>query len=198
MIVNVVGKIFTNILTALYHPFGFSLLLSFFVLFFYLYAYQPTNAGKGWKSAIATWINEFRRNERFRKLFGLTFVTSMILFRTLLNRNLWMNPLSNVMDGWAIWEIVNGERTLTTECIENVILMMPFTAMVMLTFDVDERVVWKSTKLAFVFSVSIEMLQLLLRLGTFQVSDIVYNTLGGMLGGMCYIGVRKLRDRLSK
>ena len=40
----------------------------------------------------------------------------MILFRTLLNRNLWLNPLSNVMGGWGIWETVNGEQKLTTEC----------------------------------------------------------------------------------
>lgn len=197
-ILDIVNKILTNILTALYQPFGFSLLLSFFAMFFYLYAYHPTNAGKGWKAAIATWWQEFKRNSRFRKLFALAFVTSMILFRTLLNRNLWMNPLSNVMGGWSIWETVNGERTLTTECIENIILMMPFTGMAMWTFDVEDRVVWKSTKLGLIFSVSIEMLQLLLRLGTFQVSDIVYNTLGGMLGGVVYLGSKKVHERLSK
>ena len=108
-----------------------------------------------------------------------------------------MNPLSNVMGGWGIWETVNGEKQLTTECIENVILMMPFTVMVMWTFDVENRVVWKSTKLGLIFSVSIEMLQLLLRLGTFQVSDIAYNTLGGMLGGVVYLGAKKIRNRLS-
>ena len=134
----------------------------------------------------------------FRKLFFLAFVISMILFRTLLNRKMWMNPLSDVMGGWGIWETVNGERQLTTECIENVILMMPFTGMVMWTFDVEKGVVWKSTKLGLIFSVSIEMLQLLLRLGTFQVSDIVYNTLGGMLGGLCYIVGKKVHERLSK
>lgn len=196
--ISVIGKILTNILTALYEPFGFSLLLSFFVMFFYLYAYHPTNAGKGWKSAIATWWQEFKKDSRFRRLFGLAFVTSMILFRTLLNQNLWMNPLSNVMGGWGIWEMVNGERQLTTECIENVILMMPFTGMVMWTFDVEKRVVWKSTKLGLIFSASIEMLQLLLRLGTFQVSDIVYNTLGGMLGGVVYLGAKKVHEKLSK
>lgn len=196
--IKVFTKILTNILTALYQPFGFSLLLSFFAMFFYLYAYYPTDAGKGWKSAIVAWIELFKKNSRFRKLFALAFVTSMILFRTLLNRNLWMNPLSNVMGGLGIWEAVNGEEQLTTECIENVILMMPFTGMVMWTFDVKNGVVWKSTKLGLIFSVSIEMLQLLLRLGTFQVSDIVYNTLGGMLGGVVYLGIKKVHERLSK
>lgn len=191
-------KILTNILAALYKPFGFSYLLSFFALFFYLYAYYPSEAGKGWKAAIHTWFTAFKVSSFFRKLFLLVFVTSMILFRTLLNRDLWMNPLSDVMGGWGIWETVNGERQLTTECIENVILMMPFTGMVMWTFDVEKGVVWKSTKLGLIFSVSIEMLQLLLRLGTFQVSDIVYNTLGGMLGGLCYIVGKKVHERLSK
>ena len=32
--------------------------------------------------------------------------------------------------GWGIWETVNGEHKLTTECIENVIMMVPFSAVV--------------------------------------------------------------------
>ena len=141
--IDLFGKILTNILTALYEPFGFSLLLSFLAMFLYLYAYEPTAAGKGWKSAIVTWYQKFKESAFFRKLFLLVFVTSMILFRTLLNRNLWMNPLSNVMGGWGIWRIVNGEQTLTTECIENVIMMITFTSIGMWTFreKVDRN--WK-------------------------------------------------------
>ena len=58
--IDLFGKILTNTLTALYEPFGFSLLLSFFAMFFYLYAYEPTAAGKGWKSTIVTWYQKFR------------------------------------------------------------------------------------------------------------------------------------------
>lgn len=194
--IKVFSKILTNILTALYEPFGFSLLLSFLAMFFYLYAYEPTEAGKGWKNAIVTWYKKFKESVFFRKMWLLAFVSSLILFRTLLNRNLWMNPLSNVMGGWGIWETVNGERKLTTECIENVIMMVPFSSVVMWTFDVKRRVVWQSGKIAFIFSVVIEMLQLLLRLGTFQLSDIFYNTVGGVLGGLMYYVVMKARKRL--
>ena len=56
--IDLLGKILTNILTALYEPFGFSLLLSFLAMFFYLYAYEPSAAGKGWKSAIVTWYQK--------------------------------------------------------------------------------------------------------------------------------------------
>ncbi len=199
--IKVFSKILTNILIAFYEPFGFSILLSFFAMFFYLYAYEPTNAGKGWKNAMMTWYQKFKESVFFRKLFLLAFVTSMILFRTLLNRNLWMNPLSDVMGGWSIWETVSGERQLTTECIENVIMMVPFSAVVMWTFGEKiengwKKILWCSGKMAFIFSVSIEMLQLLLRLGTFQLSEIFYNTVGGVLGGVCYWGIKRMRNHL--
>ena len=105
------------------------------------------------------------------------------------------------MGGWGIWETVNGEQQLTTECIENVIMMVPFSAVVMWTFQEKvgrswKRVLWYSGKIAFVFSVSIEMLQLLLRLGTFQLSDIFYNTVGGVVGGLVYYAVMKVRKCL--
>lgn len=74
---------------------------------------------------MVTWYREFKVSIFFRKLFFLAFVTSLILFQTLLNRNLWMNPLSNVMDGWSIWETVNGEQKLTMECIENLFFRQP-------------------------------------------------------------------------
>ena len=191
--IKVFSKILTNVLTALYEPFGFSILLSFLAMFFYLYAYEPTEAGKGWKSAIVTWYQRFKESVFFRKLFFLAFVTSLILFRTLLNRQLWMNPLSDVMGGWGIWE--------TTECIENVIMMVPFSSVVMWTFGEKigngwKEMLWYSGKMAFGFSLMIEMLQLLLRLGTFQLSDIFYNTVGGVLGGLMYCALMKARKRL--
>lgn len=150
---------------------------------------------------MVTWYQKFKESVFFRKLFFLAFVTSMILFRTLPNRNLWLNPLSNVMGGWGIWETVNGEQKLITECIENVIMMVPFTSMVIWTFQGKvgsswKKILWYSGKIAFIFSISIEVLQSLLRLGTFQLSDIFYNTVGGVLGGLMYCVVMKARKRL--
>ena len=199
--IEILSKILINILTAFYESFGFSILLSFLAMFFYLYACVPADAGKGWKSAIVTWYKEFKESVFFRKLFLLAFVTSLILFRTLLNRNLWMNPLSKVMGGWGIWETVNGEQKLTTECIENVIMMVPFSAVVVWTFQKRagngwKNIVWQSGRVAFIFSIVIEVLQLLLRLGTFQLSDIFYNTVGGVVGGVCYWGVMRVRKKL--
>lgn len=205
-------SIVTNILTALYQPFWFSVLLSVFILFFYLYAYKPDYAGKGMKRACLAWILSFKNSSYFRRLFCLVFFTVMILFRTLLNRNLWANPLSNVMGGWWIWKTAgDGTVTMTTECFENIIMMMPFTTLLMWTAKEklilkkrEEQIigriwfgsiVWTSGKTAFLFSVSIEFLQLFLRLGTFQLADICYNTLGGAIGGIIYWMGWKLKKR---
>ena len=111
-----------------------------------------------------------------------------------------MSQSRYVMGGWGIWEIVNGEQKLTTECIENVIMMVPFSAVVMWTFGKKignswKKILWQSGKIAFIFSISIEMLQLLLRLGTFQLSDILYNTVGGVLGGLMYCAVMRARKQ---
>ena len=124
--IDLLGKILTNILTALYEPFGFSLLLSFLSHVFYLYAYEPITCRQRLEECHSDLVSEVQRERVLSEGCFLAFVTSLILFRTLLNRNLWMNPLSDVMGGWGIWETVNGEQKLTTECIENVIMMMPF------------------------------------------------------------------------
>ena len=45
------------------------------------------------------------------------------------------------------------------------------------------------------FSFVIEFSQLLFHLGTFQISDLVYNTLGGTIGGLMYYVIYRFRHR---
>ena len=57
---------------------------------------------------------------------------------------------------------MNSERKLTTECIENVIMVVPFSAVVMWTFEDKigngwKKILWQSGKIAFIFSVSISL-----------------------------------------
>lgn len=133
-LIELLKKIITNVLTALYQPFWFAVILTVFLLFFYLYAYKPIETGKGIRAAFRAWWQEFRTSLFFRKLFLLTFFTVMILFQTLINRNMWINPLSDIMGGWWIWHTAaDGTVTLTTECFENIALMLPFTALLLWT-----------------------------------------------------------------
>ena len=104
---------------------------------------------------------------------------------------MWANPLSNVMGSWGLYN-ENGE--FTTEAIENFILFIPFTILLLWALGETRwkelgkcrQVLWKAVKIVFLFSLSIEFTQLFLRLGTFQLSDLAYNTLGGLVGGFTY------------
>ena len=196
------SSILKNVLTALYQPFWFAVLLSVLAMFLYLFATDKESAGQGLKRAFMTWLHYFKSSKQFRRLFFLIFYTTMILFRTLINRNMWANPVSNVMGNWWIYTLdsATGETKLTTECIENLILFVPFSALLMWYMDNKKdikNILWTSTKVVFLFSVSIEFLQLFLRLGTFQLSDLFYNTLGGFLGGFIYWVFHKMNKRFS-
>jgi len=174
-------------LTALYQPFWFALLLAVFFMFVWKRYWSI-------KEAALEWITWFKTELSFQRMFFLVFYTVMILFRTLLNRSMWSNPVSNVIGIWGLYTEKNGEMVLTTEVPENLALFIPFTILLLWTYH-DKiigkemrlgKVLYQSTKIVFLCSFTIEFLQLLLRLGTWQLSDLFYNTLGGFIGGFIY------------
>lgn len=195
---DIVAKIIQNVLKALYQPFWFSVLLSVLAMFFIMFAKE-----QGWKTLLKKWLRNFKSSVDFRKEFLLIFYTTMILFRTLLNRDMWANPLADVIGKWWIYD-ANGE--LTTEIFENTILFIPFVILLLWTFKDKliknmkwHNILWMSVKSVFLFSLAIEFLQLFLRLGTFQLSDLFYNTLGGLVGGIIYfIGYKIAEKRKGK
>lgn len=199
---EIFDKITYNVLSALYQPFWAAILISFLFMFLYLYVEEH-----GWKKSdcirkiFATWWGAFKRSVYFRRTFLLAFYTAMILLRTVLNREIWFDPLGKIWDGWRLYE----DGQLTTEAIENIMLFIPFSILLLWTFSKEllsenegiqlKKTVWQATKVVAVFSLIIEFTQLLFHLGTFQISDLVYNTLGGAAGGVIYCIGYKLYQR---
>lgn len=204
----IIGKIIIDILTSIYQPFWFAILLSIMTMFFYLYVKCPEGAGKGWKAAVYTWVGHFKKDREFRKKYILFFYITMVLFKTLINRNMWMNPLSDVWGVWGIYTYnsVTGQRVLTSECIENFLLFMPYIILIFWNFEEKifgkkvyiGKIVLESIKIAFLSSLTIELLQLLLRLGTIQISDLFFNTVGGLVGGIIYFLVNAGIERIRR
>ena len=162
-------------------------------MFLYLYAKEHE-----WKkndfvrNMFAIWWRTFRSSSNFRRTFVLAFYTAMILLRTVLNREIWFDPLGKIFAGWGLYE----DGQFTTESIENFMLFVPFSILLLWAFQkelLDEsenirfgKTVWEATKVVAVFSFMIEFTQLLFHLGTFQISDLTYNTFGGAVGGVIY------------
>lgn len=196
----------TDILTTFYQYFWFSLIIAVLVMFAYMYCFDEERLERGLKPAFRMWGRRFVSSSHFRRMFFLAFYTGMVLFRTLINRNLWFNPLQNIMGGWPLWKTAaDGSIHITTDSLENVLMLLPLICLLYMT----ERdrilkkmnvfyVCWKSAWISFVISISIESLQLILRLGTFQISDLCYNTLGGMAGGLIYWLVWKIKRIVKK
>lgn len=194
---DIIVVIIKNVLTALYQPFWFAVLLSVMVMFFTMYVKEH-----GLKQSFKNWMLQFKASVKFRRGLVLVFYVTMILYRTLLNRSMWLNPLSNVL---GVWGLHDADGKLTTEIPENIALMIPFIFLLLWTFSdrlVKDfklyKIAWQSVKITFIFSFIIEFLQLFLRLGTFQISDLVFNTIGGLIGGIIYWIVFKIVNISNK
>ena len=194
---EIIGVIIKNVLTALYQPFWFAVILAVLFMFLFIYAKEH-----GWKESFKIWFQNFKSDKSFRKMLFLAFYIAMILFRTLLSRSMWENPLSDVI---GVWGLHNSNGELTTEVIENLALFIPFTFLLMWCVEDNIgkkykllNILWKSTAITFLFSLAIELLQLFLRLGTFQLSDLFYNTLGGAVGGFIFWVVCIIAHRSNK
>lgn len=177
-------KIFKSVVVSLYQELGAALLTTILALFVFLYMKEH-----GLKKGIIIFAENVRFNRRFRYLGWLFLYTALILFRTLFCRAVYVYPLSNVIGNWKLYDI-NGQ--LYTENIENLLLFIPFGYLCLLNIrkDVPVHYVRKALKYTALFSCGIEVFQILLRVGTFQISDLFFNILGGALGGVIYWIVR--------
>ncbi|HAP8249353.1 TPA: VanZ family protein, partial [Enterococcus faecium] len=189
--IDIISAITVNVLTALYQPFLFAVLTAYLFMYWYLFIVDNSRDPKNLKDSVLIWLRYFKASSKFRRLFFLAFYFTLILFKTLLNRNMWMNPLSNVIGQWSLYIIDNatGESRLTTECVENTMLFIPFCMLLLWWRDIKcdiIRTIYVGIKYVFLFSLSIEFTQLFFRLGTFQLSDLFYNTLGGLIGALLY------------
>nr|WP_330426235.1 sugar transferase [Anaerobutyricum hallii] len=59
------------------------------------------------------------------------FYTAMILLRTVLNREIWFDPLGKLLGGWGLYE----DGQFTTESIENFMLFVPFSILLLWAFQ---------------------------------------------------------------
>lgn len=96
------------------------------------------------------------------------------------------DPLINVFGGWLPFKRSN--QTWNIDALYNIFLLTPLTFFLGKSFPhiTKKNLFKKMILISFGISFFIEINQLIFAIGTFQVSDLVYNTISGVIGGVIY------------
>lgn len=173
-----------DLFRTIYRYTGFGILFAIIVMMA-----MPRIKEEGLKKLLKEVFTNLRKNRRYLFRFLFTYYLFMTLARTLICRDIWFNPWEDVL---GTRRLILEDGSLNNEVINNIILFIPLTFLYYLSFWTDREnikfvnVCVHAIKWSFLFSVTIECCQLFGRLGTFQLSDIVQNTLGGWIGALLY------------
>lgn len=85
---------------------------------------------------------------------------------------------------------VLGMQAVLLNLAGNVVAFMPF-GFFLPVFATRCRTIWNTLLYSFELSVLVELIQLITKVGSFDVDDIILNTLGGILGYIVYKIVRR-------
>lgn len=188
-----------DLLIMLYQHTAVSLIFAVLIMFVMRYAKRH-----GIKEIIKDWADNFKKDRNFRLKLLFAFYFFIILSRTVTGRSIWCNPVENVL---GVWTIYTETGDINTELFENLFMLMPYTFLLFAAApEILERksvgksigilnILIKSAAVSFGLSITIELCQLFLKLGTFQLSDIFFNTLGGLIGGVTYWIIIKIRRK---
>lgn len=124
-LIELLKKIITNVLTALYQPFWFAVILTVFLLFFYLYAYKPIDTGKGIRAAF---LPKTRAKKRSAAFLDARYAICARLEKELKKKN---------MHTLLVTSAVAGEGKTTVAC--NLALGLEKKGYSVLLLDADLR-----------------------------------------------------------
>lgn len=145
---------------------------------------------------VKKWIRCWRKRE-FRRHFFLLIYLSVLSSITLLTRDYQPNPFREVIGKWflkyrsGLWHHGN---------IENILLFLPLCPLVIMNIKRGHKysiigLLWRGIILSLGATLLIEILQAVFHRGTFQLSDLFFNTIGGLIGLLFYMAVREIRRR---
>lgn len=132
----------------------------------------------------------------FARIIFLAY-TFLVLGLTIFFRTKRQEPLAIVWKGWTFHR---EQGRIDLNPLLNILMLIPFTFFLFAGFRKLSKkssgiaVIGKAALLSFCFSLFIELMQIVTRLGTFQVSDLTYNTLSGVIGSAIFLALRSVRQ----
>ena len=159
----------------------------------------PEVEHKGLKKCLVHQWHKLRTDKITRYKFAFFTILFMVLSRTLICRSIWQCPWENIIGEWGVF---TSDGTINTEGMLNVFLFVPLAYFGVPGFcqqdGLDKEILFNIVKTSFGFSCLIEICQLFFRVGTFQLSDIFQNTLGGFIGVAVWAMQQKIMKRGRK
>lgn len=131
--------------------------------------------------------------------FGITVLVGLFLFDAAVVIR-WGDGLAN-WTGFGIAEelhrFLDGKMVRWAEMFANIAVFVPFGFFLSEFLSTTKRFsarrqIGRVALAALGLSLCIESLQLIFRLGVFEITDLVLNTLGGFVGALMSVGVRKV------
>lgn len=104
-----------------------------------------------------------------------------------------LEPFKEIKRFWQYRHSL-GFMSVALNLAGNVIVFIPFGAFLPVLF-VRCRRMWSTLLLSFEISLCVEVVQLVCKVGSFDVDDIILNTLGGLLGYIIYLVYKGIRNR---
>ena len=118
------------------------------------------------------------------------YYLSYLIVSTLLTRRV-TYPFENVFDHFGF---KNDDKLWNAEIIQNTLLFIPYSFFFLQSGELKKP--FKTVMILCVITTcSIEVLQLILWLGYFQLSDIIHNTLGGFIGWLLWKIISIIKDK---
>ncbi len=118
----------------------------------------------------------------------VTLILTLVTYRDAEHLSLQLIPFFSWRQAWHSWS-----ASLFEQLFLNIAVFLPFGLLTAIRFPALRRI-WRMALTAFSFSLVIEVTQLILRRGVFDVDDLFCNTLGGLLGGTLISFICALRQ----
>jgi glycopeptide antibiotics resistance protein len=138
-------------------------------------------------------VHRKRKMKEILFLIMFAIYTAILLSATLVKRSYVGNPLEKVWEGWSIVKIGHSKPYWNFDPLLNIFLLSPLTFFL---FHFRRKKESRLSMCIFALkwgmcvSLFIECNQVIFHRGTFQIADIVYNSLGALFG----IGIYLIRD----
>lgn len=103
-------------------------------------------------------------------------------------------PLQEIKRFWIYRESI-GWMVVMTNLVGNVLAFLPFGA-ILPVLSIRCRGFFRITLFSFEFSLLVECIQLISKVGSFDVDDLILNTLGGAIGYLLFAVTNRIRRKI--